>query len=254
MLSWQTELCWRFELPVLASAPAFLAAETIIDLGAGNGAFGRRLARAYPEKRFLGLEPNDAIYAVGAQSASPPNYRYVHGGYESVAEVHDLLFARLVIMYLRDRSALYAWAQRHVRAAIVVNSDDALCAAEPALPLVDAAVAEGQRRGADELATTHVGDRDLDDMQDEWAAAGFVPAASTTVVIDVRDADDRRLYHHLTRLVVAGLNPGAVTRALLDEVYLWSVDPNARAVSGLAYHSVLNPRLAGDEVGGTSLA
>jgi hypothetical protein len=245
MLSWQTESLWRHELPVLASAPAFVAAQTIVDIGAGNGAFGRRLASSYPDKRFLGVEPNASIFAVGARSASPPNYRYVHGGFESVSGVHDLLFARLVVMYLPDRQALYEWARRHVRAAIVVNGADAATRTEPAMPLFEAALEEGFRSRREELATTHAGDRDLDDMQAEWAAAGFLPSGSATVVANLHDPDELRLHHHVARLLVAGVNPGALTRELLDELYLWSVDPEARATLAIAYHSVHNPLLAG---------
>lgn len=254
MLSWQTESLWRHELPVLASAPALVEAKTIVDVGAGNGAFGRRLASAFPEKRFLGVEPNAAIFAVGARSASPPNYRYVLGGFESVTGVHDLLFARLVVMYLPDRDALYAWARRHARTAIVVNGADMASTAEPEMPLVAAALEEGFRNRTEVLATTHVGDRDLDAMQDEWAAAGFLPWGSATVAAELHDPEDVRLHHHVIRLVLAGLNPDALTRDLLNELYLWSIDPEARATVGIAYHCVLNPLLAGNDIGEATVA
>lgn len=248
-LSWQTEVLWRHELPVIASAPAFVAARTVLDLGAGNGAFGRRLAQAFPGKRFVGIEPNTAVHAVGARTPSPPNYRYVNSRYETVDGVHDVVFARLVVMYLPDRDAFYAWARRHARAAIVVNSEDAATSSAPAMPLVDAALREGFRARADELATTLVGDRDLQGMQHEWAAAGFLPAGSASIVADLRDPDDLRLLHHVGRNVVAAANPDAVTRELVDELYRWSTDPAARATIGMTYHCVLNPQLAGDELG-----
>jgi hypothetical protein len=247
-ISLMIELLWHHELPIIASAPAFAVAETIVDVGAGDGSFGRRLAAAYPDKRFLGVEPDAAIHAVGARSAFPPNYRYVHAGYESVTGTHDLLVARLVVLYIRDRDALYAWAREHVRAAIVVNHEDSADAIEPALPLVTAAIEHGTRSRADELATTYVGDRDLAGMPAEWAAAGFLPSGSATLVADISEPDDRRIFHHVQRLSVTGINPEAVSRSLLDELYEWSVDPLARASIGLTYHSVLNPLLAGAEL------
>jgi hypothetical protein len=247
-LALTVELLWHRELPILASAPAFAVAETIVDLGAGDGAFGRRLAAAYPDKRFLGVEPDAAIHAAGARSAFPPNYRYVHAGYESVTGTHDLLIARLVIMYLRDRDAFYAWAREHVRAAIVVNFEDSASATDPALPLFTAAIEHGMRSRADELATTHVGDRDLAGLPAEWAAAGLLPSGSATLVADISEADDRRIYHHIQRMSVMRVNPEALSRSLLDELYEWSVDPSARASIGLRYHSLLNPLLAGVEL------
>ncbi|MGH2941696.1 MAG: class I SAM-dependent methyltransferase, partial [Solirubrobacteraceae bacterium] len=240
-LALTVELLWHRELPILASAPAFAAAETVVDLGAGDGTFGRRLAATFPDKRFLGVEPDAAIHAAGARSACPPNYRYMHAGYESVTGTYDLLLARLVVMYLRDRDALYAWARAHVRAAIVANYEDSASATEPPLPLVTAAIEHGTRSRADELATTYAGDRDLAGMPAEWAAAGFLPSGSAIVVADVSDADDRRVFHHIQRLSVAGINPEAISRSLLDELYAWSVDPSARASIGLSYHSLLNP-------------
>lgn len=254
MLSWQLELLWQHELPILASAPAFAAAETIVDLGAGPGHFGRRLAAAYPDKQFLGVEPDAAIYAVGARSPCPANYRFVNAGYESVTGTHDLLFARLVVMYLPDRDALYAWARKHVRAAIVANWDDAESSIEPALPLVTAAMEHGMRTRADELATTLVGDRNLSDMPAEWAAAGFVPTASATLVADVSEPEGLRIYHHAERMSVAATNPEALSRPLLDELYDWSLDPAARVKLGLAYHAMLNPALTSPGLAGTAVA
>jgi hypothetical protein len=240
-LALHCELLWRYELPILASAPAFDAARTIVDLGAGCGAFGRRLAVAYPDKRFLGVEPDAAIYAVGARSAFPTNYRYEQAGYEDVTGTYDLLFARHVVMYVPDREALYAWAREHVRAAIVANWDDSVNVLEPTLPLFFAALQHGMQSRADELATTHVGDRELAGMAAEWAAAGLVPTGSATIAADVSDPDQRRVYHHIMRLSLTAINPEALTRPLIDELYEWSVNPAAHATLGEKYHSILNP-------------
>jgi len=246
-LSLEVDLLWPHELPVLASAPELLAAETIVDLGAGNGAFGRRLALAYPEKQFLAIEPDPAIHAIGSRSTFPLNYRYVLGGYESVTGTHDLLFARHVIMYVRDRAALYAWAREHVRSAIVANWDDAGMTVQPAMPLHDAAIEAALTDRTDELDTTYAGDRDLAGMATEWAAAGFLPTGSAMIVADVSEPDARRLYHHIVRLRVKAMNPEALSRSLIDELHEWSLDPTARATIGQMYHSLRNPTLAGGE-------
>ncbi len=250
-LTLQAEMLWRHEHPFMASIPAFAAAGTVVDFGAGNGAFGRRLAGAHPEKRFLGVEPNAEVFAVGARLASPSNYRYVHGGQDAVEGVHDLLFARLMVMYLPDRKAFYAWARQHFRTALVVNNDDAATVSVPSTPIADAAIEEGFRKSADTMGTTLVGDHDLGAMQAEWAAAGFLPAGSETLLVNL-SGPDLRLAHHVTRLVVANLNPEALTRPLLDEMYYWSLDPEARSTAGFAYHCVFNPLLADDELGGAS--
>lgn len=248
-LTLHTELLWKHELPLLASSPAFAAAETIVDLGAGNGVFGRKLALAYPDKRFLAVEPDPAVHAIGSRSTSPPNYRYELGGYESVTGTHDLLFARHVILYLHERAAFYAWSREHVRAAIAANWDFATTAVEPAVPLHDAAIDDALDRRADELATTYAEDGDPTGMLAEWVASGFLPTACARIVADVREPDDRRLTHHIMRLRVKGMNPAALSRPLIDELYRWSVDPGARAAIGLRYDSLLNPLLAGGEPG-----
>ena len=252
-LTLQTEMLWRHEHPFIASIPAFAAAETVVDFGAGNGAFGRRLAGAHPEKRFLGVEPNAEVFAVGARLASPPNYRYVLGGWDAVAGVHDLLFARLVVMYLPDRKAFYAWARQHFRMAIVVNNDDAATVAVPPTPIADAAIEDGFRKSGGTMGTTLVGDHDLGAMQAEWAAAGFVPAGSATFVANL-SGPDLRFAHHVSRLVLANINPDALTRPLLDEMFYWSLDPEAVSTVGFAYHSVFNPLLADHEVSGAPAA
>ncbi|HEX8156326.1 MAG TPA: class I SAM-dependent methyltransferase [Solirubrobacteraceae bacterium] len=246
-LSLHAELLWDHELPILASAPAFIESETIIDLGAGNGAFGRKLAVAFPDKRFLGVEPDAAIFAVGRRSAFPPNYCYVLGGYESITGTHDLLFARHVVMYVPDRPALYAWARQRVRSAIVVSWNDAASMIEPALPIYEAALQDALRSRADELATRYAGDRALAGTPAEWATAGFVHSGTAPIAAAVSDPDGRRLYHHVIRLSIMGMNPDAVSRALLDELFGWSVEPGAHAVVGETYDSLHNPVLVGAE-------
>lgn len=244
-LSLHTELLWQQELALLASAPAFAAAQTILDLGAGNGAFGRRLADAYPEKRFLGVEPDVAVHAVGSRSAFPPNYRFVLGGYESVTGTYDLLLARHIPMPSADREALHAWSREHVRAAIVADWEERVIA--PPLPRFTAAIDHALRSLPGELASRYAGDRELAGTLAEWAAAGFVASGSATIRADVSDPDGRRVYHHIMRLSVMGMNPEAMSRPLVDELYEWSVDPDARATIGETYHSVHNPALAGSE-------
>ena len=240
MLTLQVEALWRHEQPILTSLPEFAAASTIVDLGAGNGAFGRRLAAEYPDKRFLGVEPDAAIYDVASRSVFPANYEYVHAGWESVAGEHDLLLARLVIMYVPDRKALYAWAREHVHAAIVVNAEDTAATMIPEPVLATVAIRDGIRTRADELASTHAGDRDLAAMPAEWTAAGFAPSGSWTVLADLSRPADRRIYHHMTRLIVQGVNPEALSLALLNELYECSIDPDGRLTIGLTYHAFRN--------------
>lgn len=235
-LSLHAELLWEHELPVIASAPGFAAAQAVLDLGAGNGAFGRRLAAAYPEKRFVGVEPDAAVHAVGARSAFPANYRYVLGGYESVNGTYDLLLARHIPMSSAARAALHAWSREHVRAVLTADWDELVL--EPPLPLYTAAMEHALRSLPDDVATRYAGDRDRAGTTAEWAAAGFLPSASATVAADLSDADGRRMYHHIMRLSLIGMNPEAVSRPLVDELYEWSLDPDARATISETYHSL----------------
>jgi hypothetical protein len=244
-LSLHAEWIWQHELPVLAATPAFVAAETIVDIGAGNGAFGSRLAHAYPQKRFLGVEPDPAIHAVGSRSTFPPNYDFVLGGYESVTGTHDLLLARHVIWFVPDRAALYAWSREHVRAVLLINwVQDTV---EPAMPRRDAAMQDWKdrmERRPKELGG-HLPPGETPTILAEWAAAGFLPSGSRTMVVEPSHPDDHRLYHHVVRLQVESANPEALARPLLDELYEWSLDPSARVTFVQTCDSLLNPALAG---------
>jgi hypothetical protein len=244
-ISWHNGWIWRHELPVIASTPVFAAATTVVDLGAGDGSFGRTIAQAYPQKRFIGVELDPAIYAVGARSTFPPNYDYVLGSHESVTGTHDLLLARNMIWYVSDRPALYAWSREHARAVLLINwVRDTV---EPPLPLRDAALQDWWDRmeHRPEELEAHLPHDGASAIPAEWAAAGFLPGGSRTMVGEASDPDDHRLYHHVARLQVEGAKPEALTRPLLDELYEWSLDPSARVTFVQACDSLLNPALAG---------
>lgn len=242
VLTLQAEAQWPADLDVLLRSPEWLVATTVLDLGAGNGAFGRRLATRFPMKSIVGLEPDTAVYELGARAASPPNYAYLHGGFDASLDGYfDVLLARSVLMYMPDRASLAAWAGEHCAAALIMNNAPDTWTARPAVPLHAALVSETRwSTPADKLARAR--DRELVDTPRIFADAGFALAGSKLAVTELADPRGRLLAHHLLRASAELVDVGAITPDLLDEVFEWSHRDDACLTLRAMWYRLRNTR------------
>ncbi len=88
--------------------------ESVLEVGAGEGAVGARLARSY---RYVGVEPDQASCAVARTRIEPSGGRVVCGDISAIepGESFDLLCAFEVLEHVeRDAETLTTWI-RHVR-------------------------------------------------------------------------------------------------------------------------------------------
>jgi SAM-dependent methyltransferase len=242
MITLKTEAQWRTDLNVLVRSPEWLAATTVLDLGAGTGAFGRRLAAHFPTKSIVALEPDAALHALGSRAPAPPNYAYLHGGFDPGLEgFFDVLLARTVLNYMPDRRSLATWASEHCSAALVMNNDQHGSSMSPALPsYLELLSRASWSNPVDAQAVARDRDRELVDAPRVFADAGFTLTGSHTAVTELVGARGRLLAHHLLRAAAELVDPAALTMDMLDELFEWSNDDDAWLTLGATWYCFRN--------------
>lgn len=244
LITMQTEAQWHTDVGVLVRSPEWLTATTVLDLGAGNGAFGRRLAERFPMKSIVGLEPDEELYAIGARMVGPPNYVYLNAGFEPGLEGYfDVLLARRVLMYMPDRRPLATWAAEHCAAALIMNNASEASGVTPEAPLHYAFTHRPDwTHPADYAAEER--EPELVDTPQLFAAAGFTLTGSTTEVTKIAGSRGRLLGHHLLRSFAEIVDAGAISPDLLDELFGWSLRDDAYLRLGATWYRFCNTRVS----------
>lgn len=245
VLTLQAEADWRACLDVLVRSPEWLSATTVLDLGAGNGAWGRRVAARFPMKSIVALEPDGDLHAIGAQTPSPPNFLYLNGGLESGLEgFFDVLLARGVLLHQPDRAGFARWASEHCAAALIMNHACPTVAESlwlrPKLPRVTELLSRAEGRHLADGAAQP--DRDLADTPALFADAGLTLAGSTSAITELTGMRDRPLAHHLMRALAEFYDAEAVTDDLLEELFDWSHREDARLTMAATWYRFRNTR------------
>ncbi len=240
MITLKAEAQWGADLNVLVRSPEWLAATTVLDLGAGTGAFGRRVAAHFPTKSIVALEPDAALHALGARTPAPPNYAFLHGGFDPGLEgFFDVLLARTVLHYMPDPRALATWAGQHCGAALVMDNDQRRSSMKPALPsYLELLSRASWSNPVDAQAVAR--DRERVDSPRVFADAGFTLTGSHTAVTELAGARGRLLAHHLLRAAAELVDPAALTMDMLDEVFEWSNDEDAWLTLGATWYRFRN--------------
>jgi trans-aconitate methyltransferase len=250
LLTLLAEAQWRADLDVLLRSPEWQAATTVLDLGAGNGEFGRRLAARFPLKSIVGLEPDAELHALGAKTASPPNYALVRGRFDQgLAGYFDVLLGRGVLEHLTERRELARWAGKHCRAALIMNNAPEATALQPALPAHAEVFARTDwGHPADREAAQR--NRELVDAPRLFADAGFALAGSTLAITKLSEARGRILAHHLLRAMLEMVDAPAVRLDALDELFEWSHQDDACLTLGATWFRFRNTRAATPSLAG----
>jgi trans-aconitate methyltransferase len=240
VLTLQAEAQWRADLGVLVRSPEWLAATTVLDLGAGNGAFGRRLAGRFPTKSIVALEPDAELHAIGARAAAPPNYAFLHGGFDPGLEgFFDVLLARGVLVYMPERRSLARWASEHCAAALIMNNAPEATSLRPT-PTYHAELLS--RTDWSHPADRSALEREVVDTPRVFAAAGFTLAGANTAVTELSGARGRLLAHHFLRASAEAIDAAALTTDFLDELFEWSHDEDAHLTMGATWYRFRNSR------------
>lgn len=184
LLLHQAEASFPLEQVLFAGEP-WRSAHTVLDVGCGNGEYTRRLAEQYPDKHFLGLEPDEEMYALAQRFGYLPNLNILPGSLDDLPDDFeaDILFARLVLIHVadpvKDPEKMAHWARDHTMGSIIVNPADDLAYLWPTIPGLAEILTEN--RGRIEPFT---GRPDMGPVTTEaWKAAGHAQVFSRDVVL-----------------------------------------------------------------------
>lgn len=91
-------------------------AKTVLDLGTGNGYFLNQLAKKFPDKRFAGLEANEALVKTASEDATAFDLSNIafHARrcpWTECKGKYDLILMRLALYCMSERMEVLKWAR-----------------------------------------------------------------------------------------------------------------------------------------------
>lgn len=224
LLRLQTDMSFDLE-EVLRRSASWGRAQTVLDIGCGNGAYARRLAARYPDKRILGLEPDADLLACHKSAATPSNLKYINDHVRGLDADYfaDQAVCRLVLMYVQDPDDLARWAIDHVGSIILIDPADDLFSVSPELPGFEAILAKNSQRIAQ-----MGGQRDITNrIVDIWSAAGFELMHEQDLTVPSSLRGSKHLMHHLMVLNAELIDGTPLKPDIHEELLRWSLDYNS---------------------------
>ncbi len=149
LLARQVEAFTPHEISYLDDCPTWSGATTVLDVGCGDGSFMRTLGRAYPDKRFTGIDVSADLLAF-ARDADPEG-AYRHADFSGFDSAHrfDVILLRFVVQHLTDFGAVLASCERLLApggAVLIIESDLGASTTTVALPTVLGALTDFEAR------------------------------------------------------------------------------------------------------------
>jgi len=127
ILRLQADCSWSREIKCLEEH-GLSSATRILDIGTGNGHQLCRMAKRYPDKKFVGIEVSEPLVTLALDSAHEmglANIEFIHDKCPTsrVEGDFDFILARLTIYCAQNREELLSWAheilKNNARIAIV---------------------------------------------------------------------------------------------------------------------------------------
>jgi SAM-dependent methyltransferase len=234
LLRYQAELSFDFEQAFYRSSDVWRSARRVLDFGAGNCYYTRKLAEKNPEKTFVCVERDAALARRGCGWANPYKIEVVTGTFTDVADdaAFDFVVARHAMSYLADRAAFMQWVVHHTTSTaglLTIDADDSKFFVRPALPLLEAGNEDFKK---DVRASG--GDRDLRPLlQEEWKRFGFCHLRTDPLIVH-SDITARKELMYMFMMTVAEYDHGSPLPAKVrEEIDSWVLDPTSYLQYGM---------------------
>jgi SAM-dependent methyltransferase len=152
VLTLQVDLFVRAEIAAFRRSAAWRAAGSVLEAGCGNGRYLAALSRAFPGKRYLGIDRSEGLIELaGAYRSARRRFQVVDFLDGAGAGSFDAVIMRFVVQHLSDLGALLDRTAAYLRpggSLFVIEPDVSNSANTPATPKFDAMLAEFARVAA----------------------------------------------------------------------------------------------------------
>lgn len=131
----QTDFSLPSELIFYYNSKEWMNANTIVDLGSGNGYYLKCLAKLFPEKKYLGIDHENA-YIDLANKYPKKKIRFEHRDLIEVEGIYDLVIARLLVQHLASIEEFLIHVHNilpHGGTLLIIDSNDSMRNFEPQL-------------------------------------------------------------------------------------------------------------------------
>ena len=151
LLSLQVQLFLPQELDFLRGHPAWRAAESVLDVGCGNGYYRSQVRSFFPEKSYLGIDVSHELVDVAQRRHSGDGLRFERDDFFTGTQNRpfDVILLRFVLQHLDDFPAILAAAARRLRpggSLFIVEPSLAESETWPATPLFTGLLEAFERR------------------------------------------------------------------------------------------------------------
>ncbi len=239
----QTDLSLPLEMQFYFNCHEWLRAESVIDLGTGNGYYLRRLSGYFPDKRYVGVDLDPTFIAIAKRdgqilddSSNAPVADFHVSNVLQIASSYDVAIARLLLQHLPSLNDFLQKISGVVKpggALIVIESRDEERRFVPPVPSQERffEAFRGHRR-------VHGCDRDAGRILCENADRFGLDMLRTSVLVvssTLANYKDLFLKRYLAAFDVVRMSFGLDFdyRTLVDELKAWHAVPHSYTQLGV---------------------
>jgi SAM-dependent methyltransferase len=138
------------EIASLRRSPAWRSATTVLEAGSGNGRYLAGLRRAFPDKRYVGIDVSQGLADLAAERYADARLRFCVGDFLAGETIgtFDVVVMRFVVQHLADFAQVLARAAAHLNpggSVIIIEPDLANSGNTPPTPAFAAMLDEFSR-------------------------------------------------------------------------------------------------------------
>ena len=241
LLQLQTKMFLPFEIGFMLNCKEWVDAQSVLDVGCGDGSFISQVSNYFPEKAYTGIDISPELISFAIADNTSPNIRFEQADFQQSEsdQRYDAVLMRLIVQHLSDFRAVLAQASKLLKpggSLFIIEPDYKNSWNRPSTPLydillenIDAYSTRNQtnRRILSQLNSIASETEFWSVQQDEIVKVPFIRPSS--------DSDLLNLYNHWIDVVESS----GVVSMHLDEVRSeldrWSEGPDTYAQIGINF-------------------
>ncbi len=125
---YQTEFCIAQEFQIFYKSKQWHRAQTVLDLGTGNGYYLRKIAACFPDKQYFGIDNSPGLLQTAMKETTNKNISYSCCNPFDVDGLYDFVIMRLFLQHQADVDAILdkvATITKRGGSVLVIDADDA---------------------------------------------------------------------------------------------------------------------------------